>query len=917
MDKPESALPPIETLTRALDLQTLRIVSAIAETESITGAARALGYSQPAITQHVQRAEARIGTTLVNRVGRVAQLTEAGKLLARHAPRIDAAITAAAAELIGIYALTGRRVRLAAFPAGVATVLAPLLAKLEIELPGITAEFSEAEPAASLELVREGRADIAVHYRYSSDGEGMRHSSIDGLRSRYLFSDEVLAIVSDDFLGRYAQREGGAGAPRSTASEGTVPAEFSIAELLDEPWIGGTASCTAHLTALARSNGHEPRVRHDVTKVAAAIALVQSGIGITFISRLALANTSLPGGVHAVALTPKVRRRVYATTLSEASDIPSVAVTLRLLARLEISPFAAASASGGEPGRRRKRLSPAQHARFSAPPFAPPILHSERQASNTMTTRSSTLSRATRVTAVAASALLLAGCAAPQASTSAGTDTGAEIESITVALPGSLSSLYIGQESGILNYYIASIVQEGLVSIDASGAIQPGLAESWDQTDELSYVYELRQDAKFQDGTPVTADDVVFSLEKARDETLSPGLSYYLSGVDTVEKTGEHEVTITLTVPDASFAANMSTGGAAFITSQKFWESADGKVGTANSLLLGSGPYEVTDFVPDSHVTLERVDTWWGELPTVKQINVEFIPDESTRLLAAQKGTVDVAFNVPFSQASQWEKLDTMRVDYASDLSYVGMYFNTALAPFDDPKVREAFAHSVDREAVVEKLLRGHGEVATAIATPESLGSVYTAEEARSVLAEIPQYDFDIDAAKAALAKSDHPNGFETDMLFPSTGPQLGSTAQSLAENLSKIGITLNVREVPIEEWLASLEPDSSYGVGLMWYFSTLGDPAEVPSYLVGAGNISNYENPEVLALLNEAGAESDPEARIGLLMEVETLQAEDIINVPLWWGQAATAFSSTLGMDNYSPFAFISCWPATLYRAG
>ena len=316
-------------------------------------------------------------------------------------------------------------------------------------------------------------------------------------------------------------------------------------------------------------------------------------------------------------------------------------------------------------------------------------------------------------------------------------------------------------------------------------------------------------------------------------------------------------------------------------------------------------------------MTLERVDTWWGDLPAVKQINIEFIPDESTRLLAAQKGTVDVAFNVPLSQASQWEQLDTMRVDYASDLSYVGMYFNTALAPFDDPKVREAFAHSVDREAVVDKLLRGHGEVATAIATPESLGSVYSAEEARSVLAGIPQYDFDVDAAKAALAKSDHPNGFETDMLFPSTGPQLGSAAQSLAENLSKIGITLNVREVPIEEWLASLDPESSYGVGLMWYFSTLGDPAEVPSYLVGAANISNYENPEVLALLDEAGAESDPEARIGLLVEVETLQAEDVINVPLWWGQSATAFSNTLGMDNNSPFSFISCWPATFYRAG
>jgi ABC-type transport system substrate-binding protein len=154
-------------------------------------------------------------------------------------------------------------------------------------------------------------------------------------------------------------------------------------------------------------------------------------------------------------------------------------------------------------------------------------------------------------------------------------------------------------------------------------------------------------------------------------------------------------------------------------------------------------------------------------------------------------------------------------------------------------------------------------------------------------------------------------------MLFPSTGPQLDTAAQSLAENLSKIGITLNVREVPIEEWLASLEQDSSYGVGLMWYFSTLGDPAEVSTYMLGDYNISNYENPEVLSLFERVGAETDPAARIDLLIEAETLQAEDVISVPLWWGQSATAFSKNIDMSSYSSFAFISSWPTLLTPAG
>ena len=124
------------------------------------------------------------------------------------------------------------------------------------------------------------------------------------------------------------------------------------------------------------------------------------------------------------------------------------------------------------------------------------------------------------------------------------------------------------------------------------------------------------------------------------------------------------------------------------------------------------------------------------------------------------------------------------------------------------------------------------------------------------------------------------------------------------------------MREVPIEEWLASLDASSDYGLNMMWYFSTLGDPAEIPSYLLGVGNPAAYDNPEIMALLSEVGAESNPSDRIDLLIEAETLQAEDAVNIPLWWGQSATAFANNLGMNDYSPFAFISSWPTQLYRA-
>ncbi len=360
----------------------------------------------------------------------------------------------------------------------------------------------------------------------------------------------------------------------------------------------------------------------------------------------------------------------------------------------------------------------------------------------------------------------------------------------------------------------------------------------------------------------------------------------------------------------------MSTAGTAFITSKAFWERHNGDVGTPGALLLGTGPYQVTEFVPDSHVSFRRADTWRGEAPAVQNIRVNFVPDESTRLVAAQSGDLDMAFNVPLAQTSQWEKLQTMRVEYVNDLSYVGLYFNPNIAPFDDPKVRETFAHLVDRSAYVDKLLRGHGEPATAIMTPESLVSTVSADQARSELATVLQWDYNLDAARAALAASNHANGFTTEILTTNTGPQLGKAAQALAQQLGDLGIILTVREVPIEEWLASLDASSDHGVGLMWYFSTSGDPAELPNYLLGPGNPSGYSNPEITDLLDRANAEADPDARIDLLLQAETLQARDAINVPLWWGQSATAFADDLGIRTNSPYTFVSSWPTQLYRA-
>ncbi|WP_417563329.1 ABC transporter substrate-binding protein [Microbacterium sp.] len=494
-------------------------------------------------------------------------------------------------------------------------------------------------------------------------------------------------------------------------------------------------------------------------------------------------------------------------------------------------------------------------------------------------------------------------------------NTGAEVDQVTVALPGSLSNLYPGVEDGILNYNVISTVQEGLVGRDASGKMVGALATSWTTPDATTYVFELRKDAKFQNGDPVTAEDVAFSIKEAADATASPGTYYYLQNMASVAVTGPEEVTVKTKHADAGFLVNMSIAGAIAVTQKKFWEAAKGKVGTSQTLIMGTGPYKVTEFVPDSHVTLERVDTWWGGVPKVKKIVFEFIPDQNTRLAAVQKGNVDIALNVPITQLKQWQSIPDSRIEAVNDLSYVGMIFDQKVKPFDDVNVRKAISYSIDRNAIVQNLLRGLGQPATAIMTPQSLEPTYSAEAAQKLLATLPQYDFDMTKAKAALQASSVPNGFTVELTYPNTGPQIGLAAQAIAESLKTIGITVKVSEVPIEQWLATIG-DGKHGLGFMWYFSTTGDPSEINSYLVGPDNPNNFTDPAAEQIINTSSAQTDPKTRIDDLMQLEKLSADNAVNAPMWWGQSVTYFSNKIGIDAYSPYTFVSMWGPQLFAA-
>lgn len=311
-----------------LDAQALRIVKAIADEGSITGAAAALGYSQPAVSQQLKRLEQRLQLPLVERVGRTVRLTEAGRILARHAPAVTTALDAASGELAELRGLRTGRVRLVGFPSASPTIVPRLLADLEERHTGVTLTYLEAEPPEAVQAVREDRADIALTFSYPGDRDDPHGSSASGLSVRAIGTDDLLAVLPE-------------GHP--AAEGGTV----DLVALADERWIAGCPRCRGHLLELCARAGFAPRIAFETDNFVAVEGLVARGIGVATLPRLAVASFPRLPGVTTLPLPPSEARTIHVVTAHGADRVPAVRATLEAIQRL-----VAESTASGEPAAR-------------------------------------------------------------------------------------------------------------------------------------------------------------------------------------------------------------------------------------------------------------------------------------------------------------------------------------------------------------------------------------------------------------------------------------------------------------------------------------------------------------------------------------------------------------------------------------
>ena len=299
-----------------LDLHSIRIVRAIAEHGTISGAARALGFSQPAISQHLRRVESRLGMPLVVRAGRRVRLTEPGQVLARHAITITSALDAANGELGDLVGLAAGVVRLAAFPTASSTLVPRFLQRMRELHPGITLTYVEAEPPEAIGMLRDGLADLAITFAYPGDRADPHRDNDTSLDTVPLFTERVVITLPLD---------------HPLAADKTV----ELAGLADARWIAGCPLCRGHLLAACEAVGVTPQIELETDNAIAVLNLVAAGLGVALLPQLALATAPVPAGATVRSTLPSSDRSIQVVVQAGSRRVPSIAASLGVIASLD------------------------------------------------------------------------------------------------------------------------------------------------------------------------------------------------------------------------------------------------------------------------------------------------------------------------------------------------------------------------------------------------------------------------------------------------------------------------------------------------------------------------------------------------------------------------------------------------------
>lgn len=511
--------------------------------------------------------------------------------------------------------------------------------------------------------------------------------------------------------------------------------------------------------------------------------------------------------------------------------------------------------------------------------------------------------------------LVLAACAgggstsSESSASSSAAPNETPIESITAALQSPIQALDILKASDVPTRRALTLVYDRVLDIDNQGQLQPMIAESWANPTPTTFTYTIRSDAKFWDGSPVTAEDVAYSGQRIVDETTAVVASGWAQ-VESVTASAD-TVTVTLKQPDNTFAYRAAIDW--MVVQKKYSEEAGADLGSPSKPGMGSGPYKVTSYSASEGATFDATGTYWGEEPAVKQVVMVVIADPETARLAMVQGDVDVYFDVPLIATRQYDAAPEIGMSYVTGGYNDMLSMRVTSKPFDDLNVRTAMAHLSDTAALAQPLFNGRATVAKSVVPAIQISATINDQgkegEFYASLPAIPS--FDIAKAKEFLAKSSVPEGFTVDLPIDPSQPWMSPYAQNLAQNAKQVGITINVKNVSAAEWASGLTDPEASPLQLLALGAGTPSPSELPPVILGTiFNPSVYTTPELTKQLEALIAAPTAGETIPLLTPVLTTANSELPYVPLYDEQTSLAMGKAYVWENgYSYWAVSQTW--------
>ena len=413
-------------------------------------------------------------------------------------------------------------------------------------------------------------------------------------------------------------------------------------------------------------------------------------------------------------------------------------------------------------------------------------------------------------------------------------------------------------------YVINEQVYDSLVHY-YRGDIIPGLAETWEfDEDGTTLTFELREDAVFHSGRGVTADDVVYSIQRIQDPATAAPRARSYAGIESIEAIDDYTVVMELAEPSASLLSLLATSSSS-IVDREVVEQYGNLNGTVDG---GSGPFTLAERIAGQTIKLDAFDGYWEPgVPYLDGMDFTFNPDDNARSAAVRSGTID------FLWRAAPELIETLKADErlnwyggAGSLS-LHLRLNTSRAPFDDVRVRQAIYLALDRQEILDVANAGLGA---------PLNAGYLPPDRMGALTEPVYGEPDLERARELLAEAGYPDGFDTTLLVISTSAFQVRSAEVEQQQLAAIGI--NVTLEPAESTIANARMAEDDFDMFQSGFSVTIDPDErfTSSFTDGGGlNYGNWVDEEYEQLIAAARSELDAETRAGLYQQSELILAE------------------------------------------